>query len=68
MSDGDTYCNWLTRYSYQRIDAGTGRHGYNKTSRDHGNYTSVEITQITKKGPGDLRRLAVTQTQWKTIS
>ena len=31
-------------------------------SRDHPNYCIVEISQNTKKSPGDLGRLAVTQT------
>ena len=29
---------------------------------DHPNYSIVEISQNTEKSPGDLRRLAVTQT------
>ena len=32
-----------------------------RTSGDHPNYCSVEIGQNTEKSPGDLRRLAVTQ-------
>ena len=31
-------------------------------SGDHPNYSIVEIGQNTRKSPGDLRRLAVTQT------
>ena len=33
-----------------------------RTCRDHQNYSTVEIGQNTEKSPGDLRRLAVTQT------
>ena len=42
---------------------GLGTEGFrNKnTSGDHQNYSTVEISQNTKKRPGDLRRLAVTQ-------
>ena len=45
-------------------------------SRDHPNYGIVEINQNTEKSPGDLKRLAVTQTLvinyqmalvWKTL-
>ena len=45
----------------QRIDTGTRGLGY-KTSGDHPNYSLVEIGQNTEKSPGDLRRIAVTQT------
>ena len=48
--------------SHQRIGTGTGRLGNKRTSGDHPNYRIVEIGQNTKKSPGDLRRLAVTQT------
>ena len=36
--------------------------GNKRTSGDHSNYSIVEIRQNTEKSPGDLRRLAVTQT------
>ena len=62
-SDGDTQCNWRARYSHQRIVTGTGRLRNKRTSRDHLNYSIVEIDQNTKKSPGDLRRLVVTHTQ-----
>ena len=32
-----------------------------RTNRDHPNYNIVKIGQNTEKGPGDLRKLAVTQ-------
>ena len=62
-SDGDTSCNWHARYSHQRIH--TGGLGIKRSSKDHPNYSIVEINQNTKKSPGDLRRLAVTQTPVK---
>ena len=34
-------------------------------SRDHPNYSIIEISQNTEKSPGDLRRLVVTQTPAK---
>ena len=36
-----------------------------RTSGDHPNYCIIENGQNTKKNPGDLRRLAVTQTPGK---
>ena len=60
--DGDTNCNWRTWYSHKRIDTETGVFGNKRTSGDHRKYNIVEITQNTEKSPGDLRRLAVTQT------
>ena len=59
--DSDTNCCWRTWYNPQRIDKGTGRHGNNRTSGDHPNYSIIKIGQNTEKSPGDLRRLAVTQ-------
>ena len=61
-SDGDTNCNWGTRYSHQRIGTGTGRLEKKRKIRDHPNYSIVEINQNTKESPGDLKRLAVIQT------
>ena len=66
--DGNTNCNWNARYGHQKIDYGTGRLGNNRTNRDHLNYSIIEIGLNTEKSPGDLRRLAVTQTPVKTIS
>ena len=75
-SDGDTICNWCTRYSPQRIGTGTGELGNKRTSGDHPNYRIVEISQNTEKSPENLRRFAVTQTPvenqqltlvWKTL-
>ena len=75
-SDGDTNCNWDTRYSHQRFGTKTGGLGNKRTSEDHPNYSIIEIGQNTEKSLGDLRRLTVTQTPvedhqlmlvWKTI-
>ena len=44
------------------IGTRTGRLGSKRISRDHSNYSIIENGQDTKKNPGDLRKLAVTQT------
>ena len=61
-SDSDTSCNLSARYSHQKSCKGIGGFGDKMTNGDHPNYSIVEIGQNTKKSPGDLRRLAVTQT------
>ena len=75
-SHGDTNLNWRSRYSHQKIGRRTGGLGYKKTSGEHPSSSIVEIGQNTKKNPGDLKRLAVTQTPmenhkltlvWKTL-
>ena len=43
----------------------TGGLGNKKKSGDHPNYSFVEISKNTEKSPGDLRRIAVTQTSVK---
>ena len=40
---------------------GTGRLGNKRTNGDHPNCSIIKIGQNTEKSPGDLRRLAVTQ-------
>ena len=60
-SDGDTNCNRCAQYNDQRISKGTGGLGNKRTSGDNPNYSIIKIGQNTKKGPGDLRRLAVPQ-------
>ena len=47
------------------VGKGTGGFGKNRTSGDHPNYGISEIGQNTEKSPGDMRRLAVTQTPLK---
>ena len=75
-SDGDTRCNRRARYIHQRIGTRTRGLVTKRTSQDHPNYSIVEISQNIEKNPGDLRRLAVTQTPvenhqltlvWKTL-
>ena len=63
--DGDTDCSLCTRNYPQRIDKMTGRLGNKKTSEYHPDYSIIKISQNIEKSPGDLRRLAVTQTTVK---
>ena len=63
ICDRDTNCYWCTR-----IGTGTGGFGNKSTSRKRPNYSIIKIGKNTEKSPGDLRRLAVTQTPEKTIS
>ena len=49
----------------KRLVQGTGGTGNRRTSGDHPNYSIVEIGQNTKKSPGDMTRLTVTQTPGK---
>ena len=44
------------------IGKGTGGLGNKRISRDHPNYIIIKIGLNTGKSPGDLKRLAVTQT------
>ena len=60
--DGDTNCNLCTRYSHQMFGTGTGGLENKRMSGDHLNHRIIKISQNTEKCPGDLRRLAVTQT------
>ena len=61
-SDGDTNCNWRTQHSHQRIGTRTERLRNKRLSRDHPNYSIIKTSRNTEKSPGDLRRLALTQT------
>ena len=65
--EGNNYNNrdWCFWYSHQRIIKGTGGLRDGRTSGDHSNYNIIENGQNTEKSPGDLRRLAVTQTSLK---
>ena len=57
---------WLVLwYSHQMIIKGTGGLGNKRSSGDHKNYCIIEGGQNIEKSPGDLRRLAVTQTPKK---
>ena len=61
MLSGNRWCAW--KYP-QRLGKRAGRIGNRKTDRDYPNYSTVEVGQ---KSPGDLRKLAFTQTQVKAI-
>ena len=61
--DVHTNCNWCSWYSHRRINKGTGRLENIKASEDDPNYCIIEIGQDSEKSPGDLSRLAVTQTR-----
>ena len=50
------------RSSHESIVKGTRRLRSAGTSGDHPTYSVIKIGQNTKKNPGDLRILAVTQT------
>ena len=65
-SDVYTYCNWCSWYSHQRISTRTGGLRNKRTSGDRPSI--IEIGHNTEKSPGDLRRLAVTQTSVKNLS
>ena len=56
---------WNSWYSHRRIRQDNGGLGNKRTSRAHPYYNIIEIGQNTKKSPGDLRRLAITQTPVK---
>ena len=61
-----TNYNWYSWYSHQRINKETGGLGNKRTTNgDHPNYCIIEIVQNTEKSPGDLKKLAVTQTAGK---
>ncbi len=64
-SDDYTNCNWYPWYCHKKVDTRTGGLGNKRTSGDHPNYGIIKISQNTKNSPGDLRRLAVTQTPVK---
>ena len=61
-SDNYTNCNWCFWYNNLTITKGTGGLESWWTSGDHPNYSIIENGQNTENNPGDLRRLAVTQT------
>ena len=63
-SEDDTNCNWCSSYNHPRIGIATRGIGNMWASRDHPNYSIIEISQNTKKNFGDLKKL-VTQTPVK---
>ena len=75
-SRSDTNCNWRARYSYQKIETGTGGLENKRMYGDHPHYSIVLISQNTANSPEDLKRLAINQTPvenhklrlvWKTL-
>ena len=64
-SDGDTYRNWCTRYSHQKIGTRTGGLGNKWTNGDHPNGGIIKIGQNIEKSPGHSTRFTVTPTQRK---
>ena len=60
--DGNTNCIWRARYSNQRNGTGTGGLENKSVSEDHPSNIIVEIDWNTKKSPGDVVKLVVTQT------
>ena len=60
--EGDTNYNKCSWNNPQMISKGIGRVGNKRTTGDHPEYSIIKIGQNTQKSPGDLRRLAVTQT------
>ena len=62
IGDNDSSCNWCTWNNPKRFGKWTGKLRNQRTNGDHPNYSIAEISQNTEKSPGDLRRLALTQT------
>ena len=63
--DGDINCSWCTWNGPQELGKETRRIGDQKRNLNHPSYSIAKIGQNIKKSPGDLRRLAVTQTPVK---
>ena len=61
-----TNCNWCTQNNPQEIAKGTGRLRNQKTSTYYSDNSIIKIGQNTEKSPGDLMRVAVTQTPVKS--
>ena len=63
--DGDTNYNWGVRNGPQSLGKETGRVGNRRTCQDHLNYNIIKNNKNTGKSPGDMRRLALSQTPVK---
>ena len=61
-SDGDSKSDWCAWYNHWRMDKETGGLGNLRTSGEYLDDSIIKMGQNTEKNPGDLRRLAVTQT------
>ena len=60
--DGDTNCNWCARNNPPMLGKVTGRLRNQRSNGNHTKYSIIKTSQNTEKSPGDVRRLAVTQT------
>ena len=60
-----TSSNWCAWNGPQRLGKGAEKVGNGRKSKDHPNYSIIKIDQNTEKSPGNLKRLAVTQTSAK---
>ena len=60
--DDDTNCVWYTLDSSQKISTRTEKIENKMTSRNNSDQSIIEIHKNSKKSPGELRRLFVTQT------
>ena len=60
--DSDTNCSLCARNDPQILGNGAGRIWKRRTSRDHQNYSIINIRQNTEEMPGNFKRLDVTQT------
>ena len=58
----DTNYSWCTWDNLQRFCKGAKCLGNTSLSRDHQDYIIIKIVQNIKKSPGDLRKIAVSQT------
>ena len=67
-SDSDTNFKWCARNNPKRLGKETGKFKDQRISEDHPDYSINEIHQNTKKSPGELRKLVVTQTPVKKPS
>ena len=63
--NSDTNCNWCARSGPQKLVKRTERLRNQRTNGDYPDYSIIQIGQNTKKSPGDLRRVAVTQPPMK---
>ena len=52
---------WCVRNNRQSLAKENGRLRNKRKSGDHRNYSIIKIGQNTEKIPGDLRRIAITQ-------
>ena len=64
-SNDCAYCDWCVRHNDLRIIKRPGGHGSWRTGRDYPNDSISKNGQNPETSPGDLRRLAVTQTPVK---